>query len=307
MENLIFIAVYLLLGLALQRVKQFPQNTGQVLNLYVIYIALPALVLQKIPALTFSSALIIPALLPWLLLALVVPLILLLAKRFHWSRGATGALLICIPLGNTSFLGLPMIEAFYGAEALPYGVLYDQLGSFLGLAIYATIIAAVYSDQQTRPSAWQITHRIVIFPPFIALVAAFGLRGFSYTPVLQSMIDTLAATLVPVIMIAVGFQLKFRLARHDRNPLLVGLLLKLVAMPLLAIALLVWTGFDDVVVQVSIFEAAMPPMISAGAVAIMAGLAPSLSAALVGYGILFCFLTLPLVYQLLLYLNGVVG
>jgi len=55
---------------------------------------------------------------------------------------------------------------------------------------------------------------------------------------------------------------------------------------------------------VTIFESAMPPMITAGAVAIMAGLAPRLSAAMVGYGILFAFVSLPIVYQLLQLLSA---
>jgi hypothetical protein len=43
----------------------------------------------------------------------------------------------------------------------------------------------------------------------------------------------------------------------------------------------------------------MPPQISAGAVAIAAGLAPELVAALVGYGILLAFITLPALYALM--------
>jgi hypothetical protein len=40
-------------------------------------------------------------------------------------------------------------------------------------------------------------------------------------------------------------------------------------------------------------------MVSAGAVAIMANLSPTLTAALVGAGILLSFATLPLLFQLL--------
>lgn len=299
MENFIAIGGYLLIGLLLQRFHQFPQNTGQVLNAYVIYVALPALVLQKIPDLQFSTELIIPALLPWVLLALTAPLILWIAKRCDWSRSVTGALLIVVPLGNTSFVGFPMIEAFFGEAGLPYAVLYDQLGSFLALAVYATIIAAIYSSDPAdgniqRPGAWQITKRILFFPPFIALILALALKTVDYPSVAQNFIDSLAVTLVPVIMVAVGFQLKFRLPRHERKPLVFALAVKLALTPLIALALLWPFGMDELVVQVSIMEAAMPAMISAGALAIMAGLAPTLAAAIVGYGVLLCFVTLPL-------------
>ena len=120
MGNFILIAGYLLIGLLLHRSRQFPQNTGQILNAYVIYVALPALVLQKIPFLHISPQLLIPALTPWLLLALTVPLILWLSRRLQWSRGTTGAMLIIVLLGNTSFVGFPIVEAFFGSAGIPY-------------------------------------------------------------------------------------------------------------------------------------------------------------------------------------------
>lgn len=302
MANFLFIAGYLLIGLLLQRSRQFPQNTGQILNAYVIYVALPALVLQKIPLLELSTALVIPAVVPWLLLALTVPLLLWCSRRFQWSRSTTGAMLIIVPLGNTSFVGFPMIEAFFGPAGIPFALLYDQLGSFLVLSIYATIVAAVYSadpgGEARRPSAWQLTKKIVTFPPFIALIVALLCRSIEYHAAVQRFIDSLAVTLVPVIMVAVGFQLKFRLPQEDRGPLVGALLIKLVLTPLVVLGLMWPFGLDQLVVQVTLLEAAMPAMISAGALAIMAGLAPTLAAAIVGYGIVFCFLTLPLWFWL---------
>ena len=43
----------------------------------------------------------------------------------------TGALAVVGGLGNTSFIGLPMIESFYGASGMPTGILIDQLGTYL--------------------------------------------------------------------------------------------------------------------------------------------------------------------------------
>ncbi len=308
MANFFLIAGYLVIGLLLQRSRQFPQNTGQVLNAYVIYVALPAVILQKIPLLELSSELLVPALTPWLLLFVTIPVILWLARRYHWSRATTGAMLIVVPLGNTSFVGFPMIEAFFGAEGIPYALLYDQLGSFLILSIYASIVAAIYSHdpggQTIKPSAKALVMRIVRFPPFIALLVALALRSMDYPALLDNFIDSLAVTLVPVIMVAVGFQLKLRLPQEDRKPLYLALLIKLVLTPLLVLGILYGFGIDQLVVQVTIMEAAMPAMISAGALAIMAGLAPTLSAAIVGYGVISCFITLPLWYWLLQWLSA---
>jgi predicted permease len=109
----------------------------------------------------------------------------------------------------------------------------------------------------------------------------------------------LASTLVPLVMIAVGFQLKLKLSRAVTAQLSIGLLIKLIVAPVAAFFLCKIAGLDGKIVQVSIFEAGMPPMVSAGALAILGKLSPTLTAALVGIGLLLSFATLPTLFQLL--------
>lgn len=302
MINFAVLGLYLLIGFILKRTGKCPDNTAQVLNLYVIYAALPGVIFSKVPTLEFSSELLIPVIIPWVLLSVVAVFIAVLGRALKWRRDVVGALLVCVPLGNTSFFGFPMIEAFYGSDAIVYGLLYDQFGSFIGLAIYSTIIIALYREQGDKPTVANVTRQIVSFPPFIALILALLTKNLTYPAVFQQLIESLALTLVPVIMIAVGFQLKFRLPKGSKTPLAIGLVTKLVLMPALAIGLLFGFGFDSNLIQVTVFESAMPPMITAGAVTIMAGLAPKLSAAMIGYGILFSFVSLPMVYEILQWL-----
>ena len=68
-----------------------------------------------------------------------------------------------------------------------------------------------------------------------------------------------------------------------------------------AAAWLLWyaIGEGGLVVDISVFQAGMPPMISAGAIAIMAGLAPRLVSGIIGFGVLFALVTLPIVAWLL--------
>lgn len=293
LDNFALILIFLTLGFLARRQPKFPAETPQVLNTFVLYIALPALVLQKIPALQFNWDLLIPALVPWTLLLLVASVVLLLGRVLHWSREVIVALLIVLPLGNTSFLGFPMTEAFFGAAWMPYAMIYDQVGSFVTLATWSTILAAVYGQNQTAVTIRSISWRLLTFPPFIALVLALLLKNTGYPALMQQAIDALAQTLVPLIMFAVGFQLKLSFKGERLSPLLVGLGIKLLLMPVAALAGCLALGLSGKAVQVSVFEAAMPPMITAGAVAMMAGLAPRLIAALVGFGLLLSFVTLP--------------
>lgn len=299
MENFIIIIAYLLIGILLRRISRFPDETGNVLNLFVIYVSLPALVLLKIPELTFSKELLVPTLMPWAMLLLSAFLVIVFSKVLKWDREVSGTLLLLVPLGNTSFLGIPMVKAFFGDQAVSYAVLYDQLGSFLALATYGSLILALYGQSKSTPSIYDVAKKIITFPPFIALALAFLLKSFSYPIIINSLLQTLAATLVPVVMIAVGFQFTLRLRKQVVSPLCIGLAIKLVAAPLAALFISKLFGLSGAATKVSIFEAGMPPMVSAGALAILAGLSPALTAALVGLGIILSFATLPLLYQFL--------
>jgi hypothetical protein len=299
MEQFLVIVTFLLIGVALKRIPAFSDQTGNVLTLFVLYVSLPALVLLKIPDLVFSQTALVPVCMPWAMVLISGALILLLSKITRWNRPTTGCLLLLVPLGNTSFLGIPMVKAFFGDQAIPYALLYDQLGSFLALATYGSFILAVYGTGESKPGLALVGKRILFFPPFIALALALLLRGLSYPSAVVTILDMLAATLVPVVMIAVGFQLTLKLPPKALSPLATGLAVKLVAAPTAALLLCAVAGLEGEAVQVSIFEAGMPPMVSAGALSILGNLSPALSAALVGVGIVLSFVTLPVLYQVL--------
>ncbi len=48
MQNFIIILTLLLIGMGVKHLSIFPKETGNVLNLIIIYISLPALFLQQI-------------------------------------------------------------------------------------------------------------------------------------------------------------------------------------------------------------------------------------------------------------------
>lgn len=296
--NLLLIAVCLLAGVVLRLSGRVRDDVAHALNAYVIHVALPAVVLHQIPAIQFSTALLFPAVLPWLLIAVSALTIVWLSKRLQWSRSVTGALLLVVPLGNTSFLGLPLVQSFWGEQGLPYAIIYDQLGSFIALSTYGIWILSRYADGP-KPTLKLVAQRIFQFTPFLALLAGLSLKAAPLPPLLDEVLERIAATLVPVILVAVGLQWKLELHAELRAPLAIGLGLKLLAMPALAFALVQLLGISGLAGQVSVFEAGMASMITAGALAMNAGLAPRLAAAMVGFGIPLSLLTLSLWHQLL--------
>src|SRR5690554_5193097 len=189
MESLGLILAYLAIGWVLQRTHSLPENSGLVLNQYVIHVAVPAMILLHLPSLEVSAAVLTPIFTPWAMFALAIGLVLLCSRLFKWGRDLTGAMLIVVPLGNTSFLGFPMVETFYGTSALPFAVLYDQAGSFLALALFTSVIAAHYAHAQSgnKPSIKEQAIALLRFPPLIALLVALSVGQTEYPSMLQQL------------------------------------------------------------------------------------------------------------------------
>ncbi len=285
MENIVVVVIALLIGLSLQRVKRIPENCATSLNLYVIYVALPALVLVEIPKLTFNHEAVITVVAAWVIMLFAAVITWVTARALSWSREVTGAILLLVTLGNTGFVGIPLIEAHLGREALPYAILYDQLGTFIGLNTLGIGLACYYSSSQSSVAG--IARNILVFPPFIALMLAFAVGAlWVYPEWLAAALGRISSTLVPVVMVAVGLQWRLSLKREYFSPLLLGLFYMLVVTPAFA-----WFGLwlfdiDGLAARVILLEAAMPAMISAGVLATTHNLAPRLAASMVGYSLL---------------------
>ena len=298
MENFVLIILAIAIGYGINRLNIFSKDAPTILNQFVIYISLPAMILLQIPKLTFSMDTLIPIIVAWMVMFFSAILVLLVAKVFSFSKEITGSLMLVAILGNTSFMGIPIVNAYMGESAIPYVLVYDQLGTFIALAVYGTFIASYYSSK-SQITFKIITFKVLTFPPFISLVAALFLMGVEFNPIISKVLAAFSSTIVPMALVAVGLQLQFKLPREDIKPFTLALLIKLLIAPIIAIIICKIFSWNNDVSIVSIMEAGMAPMITAGAIASMAGLAPRLSSAIVGYGILISFITTAILFKMI--------
>ncbi len=344
-------------GLLFRRFSIIPENGAKVLSGYIIYVALPALVLLHVHELKWDHSLIFAALMPHWIFGLSWIVFRVLGKRTGLKKSTIVCLTLTAGLGNTSFVGLPMIQAFFGAEHLGTGILIDQAGSFLCLSTFGMLYLLVSSEKiesekklfiedgqkvkaaksninpkkeigansatsgikvaEVSAGNRAILKRVLTFPPFIALAVALALYPFEYSETLQQVLSSIGSTLTPVAMVAVGFQIRFRSLAGRIFSLSTGLLFRLILTPALVtfMALIVgpygaglWSwdatataagaGWPPAI-QITIFEAAMPPMITAGILCVEYDMDPELAGLMLGLGIPLSFLTLPLVHLFL--------
>ena len=283
----------LVLGVLFQRLKVLPADAAQALTLVVLYVCLPAAVLRYGPRLELSVALLGVAAVPWVLLVATVLLVGALARMLKLRRDQHGVLLLTVALGNTSFLGYPLTRALIGEDALPYAVVYDQFGAFLIMSTFGLWVLARYGGD-AEPSPREMVRKVLLFPPLWALVVGLTVMPASPPSWIDGALLRLSEALLPLAMLTIGLSVQFALPRDELRPLAAGLVLKLALMPALALLLVPLLGMTGDMARTTVLEAAMPSMVTAGALAIAQGMAPRLAAAMVGYGLLLSLLTLPL-------------
>ena len=292
-SQIALLLISLLIGFGMQFLRVFPENTYMVLSHYLIYVALPAVVLIHIPVVTVQTDLMYAMGTSWIVFLTALVVFKTLGRWMQWSRYTTGCLILTAGLGNTAFLGFPLIEALYGAEGLRIAMVVDQTGTFVIVNTLGIVTASMYASGTTGKR--HIAGRIIRFPPFIVFVLALAMN-LTNTQVPEGMLPVLeqfGATLAPIALITVGLQMQFSQIGNLRTPLFFGLLYTLLVIPALMLLLYVrLPGIESTVVAVSVTQAAMPPMVTSSIIASTYGLNPRLASLMLGLGTLVAIATL---------------
>jgi len=293
MNNFILIFVFLLLGVVLQQIKQIPRKAHKVLNWIVIYICLPSLALYYIPKIKWDNQLLFPIGVSWIGFIISYFFFSYLGKKRGWSKKLIGCLIICAGLGNTSFLGFPIIQALYGEKGMKTAILVDQPGSFVVLSTLAVLVATVHSKGNLN--GFQIAKKIAFFPPFVTFCIAclMNIFQFEFYDYGQLFFKSIGSLVTPLALLSVGFQLRFEKRSKHWAFLGLGLLYKLIITPAIIFFLYVIVfNQHSKAIQVAVVESAMAPMITACILSSTYGLKPRLSSMMIGFGIPLSFLTL---------------
>ncbi|MGV3706862.1 MAG: AEC family transporter [Arcticibacter sp.] len=289
MVNFILIAGSLLMGLLFNIFGSLPRDSYKGINAWVLFVALPALSLKYIPAIEWSHHMIFPAIAPiigWVSAWLAVTAY---AWKFKIDNATKGALKLSLGLANTSFLGFPLVVAYFSEEALSIAIISDQM-TFILLTTVGIITALRAADGETV-SAKVIVKKAVKFPPFIAFVFALILPNlFDLSPI-NPLLDRLIATVGPLALFSIGLQLKFSEWRSEWRNLTFGLLFKLFVSPALVLLAAILFKIKGTIPQVSMLEAAMPTLVTGSLLADEYKLNPQLANLMVGLGIFISFLS----------------
>jgi len=299
MANFVLIGLCILAGIFFRKSGKLPKDAHKGINAWIINIALPAVSFKYLPHVTFTSELLLPALSPVIIWMGAWVYISFYAATHKLSKATQGGLKLTAGLSNTSFIGFPLIMAYFSEKEIGIAIICDQIT----FALLATIgiVVAIRSSQNQKLKAKMVFKKVATFPPIWGFVLALILPRVLDLSSLDPLFDKLASTVGPLALFSVGLQLKFGGWFGELKHISFALLYKLMLAPLLISLVAVAFGMKGIIPKIAIFEAAMPTLLTAGIIADQYNLNPKLSNLVVGVGIALAFITTGIWWVLLTY------
>ncbi|NNJ71885.1 MAG: hypothetical protein HKP09_01755, partial [Enterobacterales bacterium] len=285
----------LIVGVLLARKNWLTAQHVQWASSWIIYVSMPAIALLNIPGLAISPDLAITILSPLLTFALS-------AIIFYWLLGSHLNSLekliftIICGLANTSFLGFPIISALYPQEAMRYAIVYDQV-------TFLVLVCAAYSMIMAHTSGFKVKTlliKIVSFPAFIAVLVALALPIDFFSSHVKTVLYYLGATMSPLAVLVVGYYIAHYVKSLPSKRIILAAIFCLVVTPLMVWGLfMIWPADNLLIRNVTIMEAATPPMITSAILLMLHTGESRLTAQLLSWGSIGSIATIPLWYWLL--------
>lgn len=205
-QSLGMLLLLMIPGFIFKKKNILSESQSQALNNFVVYVTWPCMVINAmqisfdIEILKNCGIITGKMLVVFLLMGFFG---LFGAKKLKFSTGDQNLLIFMIIFGNTGFIGMPIIEALYGAEALFYASVLEAVNDIL---IFTVGIALVQSG------AGKTTHidlKQFLNPCFVGCI--IGIILFLFQVQLPSVIgqpvEMLANATAPIAMSVLGYQL----------------------------------------------------------------------------------------------------
>ena len=265
MTNFIIIGICLIAGMLFRRSKILPADAHKGINAWLIYMALPAVSFKYLPHISWNMGLLLPVAAP-----------------------------VMVWLGALLYIRL---YAFFGEKYIAIGVICDQV-TFLLLAT-AGVGVAIKASEKRSSSALGFIKKIATFPPFLGCIGALTIPHLINISALNPVFDKLAGTVGPLALFSIGLQLQFKGWAAELKTISWALIYKLLLAPALIAAIALIFKLHGIITQVSIFEMAMPTLLSSSIVADEYELNPKLSNLIIGLGLILGFATTALWWVIL--------
>lgn len=208
------------------------------------------------------------------------------------KRSTQGSFLLSSMLGNTGYLGYPIILALVGPQFLGWAVLYDTLGSTLA-AYGLGVVLAAYFGMKTGASIRELLQVLVQNPALWSFGLGLAGRSVPLPQAVEQVLRVCAWGMIALSLLLLGMRLSQLTSWRSIRQATASLVLKMVAVPLMVGYGLRFAGVTGTPLLVLVLQAAMPPAFATLIIAEAYDLDRDLSVTTLAIGSVLILVTLP--------------
>jgi predicted permease len=267
MANFLLIGICIIAGMLFRHFKTLPEGSHKAINTWIIYLALPAVSFKYLPHIEWSTSLLLPALAPVLVWFLGWIYIRLFAQKTNANRATESGLKLSTGLSNTSFIGFPLVMAYFRRTV------YWHCSHLRSNYVYATRYsghnrsASVHKAHSISTHFRHSSKKCCASLLSLGCLAALTIPHFIDFTSLNPLFDKLASTVGPLALFSIGLQLQLTGWQTEIKTISTALLFKLILAPIAVLGLTLLFKINGIIAQISIFEMAMPPLLTASVIA----------------------------------------
>jgi malate permease and related proteins len=178
-------------------------------------------------------------------------------KLSVWSKPTQGSFLLAAMVGNTGYLGYPVVLTLVGTKYFAWAIFYDTLGSTLGSYGLGAILAARFGMSAQ-------SHRLMLLamlknPALWSFWLGLGLRSVSLPRDIEQMFYIGAWAVVALSLLLLGMRLSQITSWRSVKQASISLSIKMLIVPIIVGIGLPWFGVTGWPHLVLVLQSAMPP------------------------------------------------
>ncbi|MBE0067554.1 AEC family transporter [Thermoanaerobacterium thermosaccharolyticum] len=250
--------IVIFLGYAVKKMKFLPNETGKVLNNFIIYITLPASIAKVFFTTKVNTNLFVLTFFGFILGVITFLIGFLIFKKTNLKKETKGTLMISLCGYNIGLFAFPFIQQIYGNNGLLHIAMFDMGNSFNVFGI-AYIIAYAFSEND-KLDIKKVFKKILYFIPFDTYIISFILNivGFKFPGLIVNLVEQISLPNTTLALFVIGYFLDFNLDKDEIVSLVKGLIIKYIPGIILFITLPLFFSTTSMTIKAIMLGSIMP-------------------------------------------------
>lgn len=295
-EVILVPTLMIIIGIILRKTNVLSESHSSLLSKIVINISLPALIFTNISTANISGEMIFLPLFGFGISLMCMLFAFIYSKLRSYSKVKTWTIILLLSLMNTAFIGYPIVMGVFGNEGFLNAIFFDMALALM-FVFFGVILSSLFGGNKREVLKNGLTF-VPLWAVFFGLL--FNVFNISLGYVLENSLTYLGNSAIPLIMLSLGLTINFRDFKSYLSDTLFISVVRLLVAPVILYLLLVYFGFDGLLLQVSVLESAMPTAMNTLVLAITYDLDVELVSSVIFVTTILSVLTLPLIMNIII-------